>query len=408
MFKKDELKLLWPFYLVAVLTYSVAVINPIVIVFFSRKFSLFQVSLAMALNSAAGILFEMPSGALADLIGRKPSLVLAFILSGMLIIIMPFINTPPLFYMAFFASGVVYTLQSEADEAWMMDWLLHNKKETLMHDMFMKLDSLRSIGFVIGSLLSTLILFFLEMRHLFYVHGIGFILIGIFLLFIREDFRKYERANIQNIMKTAHMSKQGVSFIFEHKSLLYLVLATTIACFPRTFHIAWQPLLVDLSLPAKYLGIVYSVEGLIGIVAPLFVKRLLAKFENEKNYFIAISLLEFLVLLSLILVDKPFFIYGIAIYLFVRFITSLEIPAFSALFHSLVPSGIRATVGSAKAMALSVVSFVSMVVGGYLIDKFGPKVTIVLYSFFLIPAIFFYSRIKTKEGNDLAYRETRM
>ena len=397
MFKKDELNLLWPFYSVAVLTYSVAVINPILIVFFSQKFSLFQVSFAMALTFMSGILFEMPSGAFSDLIGRKPSLVLAFVLSGSLIITMPFISTLPVFYLAFFVSGAIYTLQSEADDAWMIDWLHHNKKENLINDLFAKLGSLRAIGYVLGSLLSTLILFFGEMRHLFFVHGTGFILIGIFLmLFAREDFRKDERTSIKDIMRTAHLSKQGVNFLFGHKPLLYLVLASTIGWLPKTFHIGWQPLLVDLSLPAKYLGIVYSLEGLIGIVAPLFVTRLLAKFENERNYFVALSVIEFLVLLSLIWVDKPFFLYGIAAYLFVRFIACLDLPAFSTIFHSFIPSEIRATVGSAKAIAFSVVSVLSMILGGYLMDKVGPKMTIIMYSFFLIPAIFFYRQIGKK------------
>ena len=36
--------------------------------------------------------------------------------------------------------------------------------------------------------------------------------------------------------------------------------------------VSWQPLLIALSMPAKYLGIIYSLANLIGIIIPFLPK----------------------------------------------------------------------------------------------------------------------------------------
>ena len=398
MFKKDELRLLWPFYLTVLLMGSFAVINPIWVIFFSQKFTYFQISIGMALSSIAMILFEIPTGALADVLGRKFSVTLGIVLGGLTFIILPFINTPLLFYLALFLMGVFATLRSGEDEAWMIDRLKRNRKEGLIHDMYIKIQSFYSLGFVLGPLFATLLLFFFEMKHLFFIQGSGFILANFILIFFaKEDFHK-KKAKIKEIAhNTLHTSKKGFTLLFKNKTLFYLVLAAVFASFSAEFGIvAWQPLLVNLSLPIRYLGIVFSAVSLIGIVTPFLTKRLLKKIGHEKIYLAVTTLAEFIVLAFLYFIEKPLFLYGAIVYLLVNFARDLRLPIRLMYFQSFVPSKIRATVTSAQSMILSVVSFISIIVGGYFIDRIGPKMTLVYFALFLIPASISYMLIKRK------------
>ena len=76
--------------------------------------------------------------------------------------------------------GLARTLESGADKAWMIDWLKDNKKDTLIHDMFIKMQSLNRAGSALGLLFSTVLLFILDMKYLFLIQGAGLLLTGFF------------------------------------------------------------------------------------------------------------------------------------------------------------------------------------------------------------------------------------
>jgi len=72
IFQKGELKLLWPFYLDAFLSPMLFFMPAFVVVYFrDLGFSLFQISLLTMMMPLSMFLFEIPTGAIADLYGRK-------------------------------------------------------------------------------------------------------------------------------------------------------------------------------------------------------------------------------------------------------------------------------------------------------------------------------------------------
>lgn len=398
MFKKNELRLLWPFYMMALIASSFSVALSVWIIFFQHKFTFTQISFGLTFQAVAVILFEVPTGAIADIFGRKFSVVSGIMLQGLMWLALPFIDLPALLYLAFFLMGALRTLESGADKAWMIDWLKCNNEEKLVHDMFIKIQSLNSAGLVIGSLLTTLLLFLFEIKHLFFVQGCGYLFAGLLLFFFtKENIYKRNTTNKRVIHDTLHVSKEGINFLLKDKALLYLVLATSFAICSKDFGVvAWQPLLVDLSLPVKYLGIVFSGVSLIGIITPFLSKKILKKIGHEKNYLTITTIIEFIFLISLYFVDNTFFTYGIIVYISVMAVTDLQSPVGSLYFQSFIPSKIRATMGSVQSMIFAIFSSFSTIIGGYIMDNTGPKMALVCFSLFLIPAAFFYLRIKNK------------
>jgi len=393
--KKNELKLLWPFYLTALAAGSFSVVLPVWIIFFQQKFSFIQISFALSVQSLAAILFEIPTGAVADVFGRKFSVVSGIALQGLLWLVFPFISLDVLLYCAFFLMGFLRTLESGADKAWIIDWLKCNKGGNLIHDMLIKIQSLSSIGLMLSSLLATLLLCFFEIKILFLVQGCGYLFESLFLFFFAKEsnYRKKKTRNKRLIHDALDTSQKGVKFMLNNKSLLYLVLAASFAVCSKDFGcFAWQPFLVNLTLPVEYLGMVCSIISLMGIVTPFFSKQLLRKIGHEKYYLALTTFIEFLFLLSLYFIDKPFFALGVIVYMFVSVITDLQSPVSSLYFQSLIPNKIRATMGSVQSMIFAVFSFILTIAGGYAMDKIGPKLTMILFSFFLVPATYFYLR----------------
>ncbi len=396
--KTGEWKLLWPFYLTAFGAASFSVTLPVWIIFFQHKFTFTQISYALSAQALAALLLEIPAGAAADLFGRKFSVVTGISLQGLLWLALPFISSSSLLYAAFFLIGGARALESGADKAWIVDWLKCNGKESLIHEMFVKIQSLGSAGLIISSLLASLLLFFFEIKMLFFVQGSGYLFKGLFLFFFAKEERgkrkKIDKGLIHNTLRT---SKKGVYLLCKNKSLLYLVLATAFAVCSKDFGcMAWQPLLVDLSLPMEYLGIAFSVISLTGIVTPFFAKKLLKKIGHEKHYLSFTTFVEFISLLSLYFINKPFFTLALIVHLSVTVLSDLQTPVGSRYFQALIPGDIRATMGSVQAMIFAAFSLVITVVGGYIMDVKGPKTAIICFSFFLIPSAVFYLRIKNK------------
>ena len=87
LFEQGELKLLWPFYLEYFLA-SLLFFAPAfwLIYFLNIGFNLLQVSIIVAASQIAVLIFEIPTGAFADLYGRKFSVLLGYFLEGVCMI----------------------------------------------------------------------------------------------------------------------------------------------------------------------------------------------------------------------------------------------------------------------------------------------------------------------------------
>src|SRR3989338_6721882 len=85
LFKKNELRHLWPFYLSTLVVSITSVVIPFMVLYFRElHFSFFQISILFAGFGISMFLFEVPTGALADNISRKLSVTLGYFLAGIL------------------------------------------------------------------------------------------------------------------------------------------------------------------------------------------------------------------------------------------------------------------------------------------------------------------------------------
>ena len=123
-----------------------------VIYFMDLGFSLFQISLLMAMMPLFMLLFEIPTGAIADIYGRKFSVILSYIIQGFAYILIFFLDNFYALLFAFALIGFGSTFISGAKEAWVTD-LINKDRKTFLHNYFVKRDSLCSAGLVVSGIL---------------------------------------------------------------------------------------------------------------------------------------------------------------------------------------------------------------------------------------------------------------
>ena len=129
IFNKHAWKLFWPFYLGNFLVGSLLIFAPFFIVFFRDiGLSFFQIGILIAVQKAAQILFEVPSGAFADTFGRKASAILGVVFWMLPALSLFFFQNYYVILLAFFVMGIADSFQSGTYEAWITDMLEKDKK----------------------------------------------------------------------------------------------------------------------------------------------------------------------------------------------------------------------------------------------------------------------------------------
>lgn len=395
-FKKGELKLLWPFYLDSLISPMLFIISAFMVVYF-RDFglSLFQTSLLFAMIPLFMIIFEIPTGAIADLYGRKFSVLIGTIILGITIISISFLNNFYALLFAFAIIGIGNTFSSGAKEAWITDLIKKDKKDFLL-GYFAKSSSMESFGLVFSGIIGALLVKQFGISVIWIVTGISFFVTLLVLGFAKEYFVKRKikiRGSIKNILK---QSATSIRYVKNNSILFLFLIANVIVTFAWNFSgdLSWVPFLQGLNFPDYAFGYLWSAMGVVGIFASLISLKLMKK-GKERQFIVSTIILTIIFLLLIIFVKN--IIPALLIFLFLTFFVKMSYPAERVYFHKFIKSKFRATIGSVESMFLSIIGIISIPLVGLSVDFLGARYTIFLSALLLIPSVIIYFKIRNKE-----------
>lgn len=394
-FKKDELKLLWPFYLDALFITILFIFPAFYIIYFRNVgFSLAQIGFFISSMSLAGVLFEIPTGALADIFGRKFSTILGLFLSGLAIISIMFFENFYLLLFLFFLVGMAGTLVSGADDAWIVDLLHHKKKKNLIHEFYTKRHSFMSVALLMAGIIGALLVKKFGLGIIWPITGGSMILTSIIFLFGKEHFVKKKQKYKKHIKELLSHTKNSISYSLKHKTISLILTASVIIMFMMIFagDITWYPFLQDLGFQEHWFGYLFSATFALGIFIPYFTKPLIKKIGGYKKYLMAVLSLMFLLLFLIGFINALVLV--IIIYILFMSMYDFYGPVREIFFQKFVPGKMRATIGSFKNMITALAVIIVYPLAGFAADKIGPQYTIFIGAFILIPVIILYSKIK--------------
>ncbi len=388
MFSKPELKLLWPFYLEAFLGTMLFITPPFMVAYLlNLGFSSSKIGILMALAPLAAFIFEIPTGAIADLYGRKFSAILGWLLEGFLCIGLFFVSNYLGIGLIFFLMGLSSTFVSGSYEAWAVDLAKEKTK-----NYFAKRQSLYNLAFIVSGVLGAFLVAKFGLKIIWPVTGAAFLLSVFFLSFGKENFKK-EKLHIKDTLKkVSSQIKESVEYSYKHHVLYYLLLVTLVSSFFAIFNefITWTPLLKQYGFNESYLGYIWSITGLLGVLVPM----LSLKIQNRKKALIINSLLLVLYCIGIFFFSSWFLIAGMIVFYFI--IQDFEAPVWRTYMHSFIPTNKRATIGSVNSMLSSIAGIIALPIVGFLIDLIGAKTTILSSSILMIVVLILYSRIREK------------
>jgi MFS transporter, DHA1 family, quinolone resistance protein len=251
----------------------------------ARGLDLFQVGITMGLYSLTIVLLEVPTGGLADTIGRKRVAILAYstiLLSG---IVLLGAFTFPVFLFGFMLNGVGRALSSGALDAWFVDALKAADPEIDLQPAFAKVGTYSLLSLGVGTLGGSLIPgFFKDLpadgNAIFTPLSMPLVFSGIIymlLLFAIKFFIKEERPSTNNhtwlegVQEIPGMIKTAVTLTRQNNILLLLLGVTSVSGFVLvSLESFWQPHFANLFGGSEgntfWFGVIMGGNFLIGML----------------------------------------------------------------------------------------------------------------------------------------------
>jgi MFS family permease len=321
-----------------------------VIFLLSHQLNLFQVNLVNVAFFLTILICELPTGAVADIYGRKVSFVLSFFMNSLGLLLYAFSTSFWGFVLAEVIIGVGMTLSSGAFEAWMVDTLKHHNHNGSLGSIFSKEHQLLPLS----SLVSALIGGFLADKNMIFPWIAGSVfsfIIGVAaILLIKEEYfarKKFSFAN--SISSVRGMVASGVNYGIKNKIVRFICLVTAIQYFStQGVNMQWQPFFAEFLSNNASLGVLYSV-----IVVVLAWGAYLSAWFLKKMKDMRLALLFSQVIIgagmALSVVFGSFAV-AVSMFLFHEVGRGLFRPLKSAYLNENIPSRERATLISFESM----------------------------------------------------------
>lgn len=312
-------------------------IMPIIVLFFEENgLNMSQILLLQSIYALTIVLSEIPSGYFGDIIGRKQTLIYAFILTFIGYTIYSFSYNFTGFLIAEIILGIGVSLLSGTDSALVYDTLIQLNKTKEYKKIESKMLSLGNIAYTIASFIGGY-LALMGLRTTFYAQII-IMFIAIPISFTLIEPKREIPQDKETIFDTFKVVKYA--FITDKKIKWLLIYSGFLIA--SHFIIIWfaQPYFKLVNLPLIYFGIVLGILNLILSFFTFYAYKIEAFFKRT-NFLISLILISIAGFFLLALYPV---IWGIYFLILFYFVFGVGTPMLRVYLNKLISSDIRATV----------------------------------------------------------------
>ncbi|UYP46839.1 hypothetical protein NEF87_003124 [Candidatus Lokiarchaeum ossiferum] len=336
---------------------------PVGILYFqARGLSFTQIGLLEAIISAVIFFTDIPSGAFADIFGRKLSTSLGMGLWGLSLILTAVFTTFNGYVFAAILMGFGDSFLSGAINALFYDTLKQMNKDQEYIKYTSRRDIITSIAIILASILGA-IFYTIDIRLPYLVHGITLTIAGIIAFTMKEPIT-FEKS--KTVAAQYKLIGKSLCFVWKNHIVRFItifwVLVLTV---PMLFCNMMESFyLVEINIPVIYFGLIFAfTRGVIGFFAPL--RFSIEKKLGEKGSFYGITIIFGVMLFLMVLLTTPLSLAFVFIFFFTRDYTWTILDKYA---NDHIPSDRRATVLSIINFCLNLVYMGFALLTGYSMD----------------------------------------
>jgi len=305
---------------------------------------------ANAFFTAGMVLFEIPTGVLADTRGRRVSYLIGTItlaITTLLYLVLDIIHAPFLYWaIVSLFLGLGFTFFSGATDAWLVDALKATKYKGQLDAVFGKAQVAGGIAMLVGSVLGGVIAQFSSLAVPYAVRVVLLLVTFVIAFIYMRDigFTPIKQASYRK--QVSGILSASFKYGFGKPAVRWVILAAPFISGVSVYiFYALQPYLLELYGDSKaywIAGLAAAVVAGSQIVGGLLVPRLRGLFKRRSAWLLLGTSISAVLLISIVLV--PNFFFAIFIVVLWGLIGASVMPVRQAYLNDLIPSQQRATV----------------------------------------------------------------
>ena len=338
------------------------ILGPILVLFLIGKgLSFTEIMALQSISAVAVVLFEVPTGAVADTIGRKESLLLGAFLWALSLGIYVMGTSFPMFMLAEVIFSLGATFKSGADNALIYDSLKIMGREKEFQSIEGKARSFALYAQAVGSIIAG---FVYEVNtNLPFIISVFFMLLTIIITLrfkeppIEGKVGKYGINYLEQI-------KESGKFIISHEKIKAIIIFTMMFfIFYRTAFFYYQPYMESVKIPVRYFGVLFFIFNITAAFASKRSHWIMEKTKPKTLTFMAV-----LMIISFVLMGTVKVWFGVFAILFQQIARGIYRPVTTKYLNKHIPSDKRATVLSFQSLACNLSVAIAFPLMGILKD----------------------------------------
>ncbi len=315
---------------------------------------------------------EVPTGAVADYLGRKVSILLAALSLSLATLVYSYTPDFRVFLAGEFLWALGFALLSGADQAIVYDSLKEMEAEKESKKIFGRFNSFETAAYMISAPIGSVVAATLGLRYTMMLMAAPFFVAVIVALTIKEPERRQEKEP-RRYLETVF---SGIKYFNTHR-ILKILTFDKVSIGALTFFVVWtyQVLLKQQGVPLVYFGLIHA--AMTGIQIPVMInfERLEKILGSKKRYLVG----------SALLTGTAFIILGINTHVPVTVVLLLVISGFGMSRQVLFQNYLNKHIESHnRATVISTVSMIETCTMGLLYPLAGLMVEWSLSSFLII------------------------
>ena len=373
-----------------------SLVSVLVLFWLGRGLSLGQVMIFMSTYGISLLIFEIPTGVLADRFSRKWSLAVGALIQSIVGLIILSTTFLPVLLGAYVLVGVGVAFLSGSGEALIYDFLKQERRDREAQHVFGAGLSSFHIGGVAGAVSSGLLVARFELSAAVWAYNILFLIAAAVALWLHEPTRPdHQRGEAPSASFRSHLSRlladtrSSFGIIVRSRSVKALIaVGLTISIVASLAQIPFsQPYLVGFGLSPEHVAYVWATFSAAAAVVAALSARLSRFLRGDERRFILI-IAAAMVVGVIAMVNAPVAAVAIASLILMFIISSGLVPPFlNTAVNRRIPSEHRASVLSIWSMAFGLVSFFAAPLFGFLADGNSLKFSLVAYQWTFIPLL---------------------
>lgn len=326
----------------------------------SRGMSISHVVYTEIIYALTIIIFEIPTGVLADKWSRRNLIVIGSFFAIVEIVILIYAQTFWHFALAIFIAGISTAMVSGSQNALIYDSLKYHNKENSFEKILGKIRAFDFIAAILAALLGSFIA-----THFGYTINYWLSLVSMTIAFITTLFmiEPAIHVDLDKDIDTIGYIKRAFTFFKKNNNVALVVLSgMLIGVCMNYIDEFWQIYLNELHIPVIYFGIFGAMTSVSIIPGSIIAYKIRRKLSYK--YILTILISTFTI--SLLVIALLPGVAGIASIILIGFISGITEPLVTGYLHHRTKSEIRATIDSFYSLAYRALSVVVGLTFGYI------------------------------------------